>query len=222
MTRRVRIKEIEPITRNVHNFVVEKPKGFDFEPGQATDLSIDADGWLEEQRPFTFTSLPHWDDLHFTIKHYSTHQGVTDRLSRCLVRDYFLIGDPWGAIRYKGKGTFIAGGAGITPFLSILRGLKEKSSLTGHRLIFANRKEADIIMRNELEKMPGLEIMHVLSDETQKTEFHSGYVDEDLLRETINDFDQNFYVSGPMPMQDSVTAALEKLGASAESLVIED
>ena len=94
MTRRVRIKEIEPITRNVHNFVVEKPKGFDFEPGQATDLSIDADGWLEEQRSFTFTSLPHWDDLHFTIKHYSTHQGVTDRLSRCLVGDYFLIEDP--------------------------------------------------------------------------------------------------------------------------------
>lgn len=69
MTHRVRIKEIEPITHNVHNFVAEKPKGFDFKPGQATDLSIDADGWREQQWPFTFTSLPHWDDLHFTIKH---------------------------------------------------------------------------------------------------------------------------------------------------------
>ncbi len=77
-------------------------------------------------------------------------------------------------------------------------------------------------MRNELEKMPGLEIMHVLSDETQKTEFQSGYVDEDLLRESINDFDQNFYVCGPELMQDSVTAALEKLGASAERLALED
>ena len=29
--------------------------------------------------------------------------------------DHVLIGDPWGAIEYRGPGTFFAGGAGITP-----------------------------------------------------------------------------------------------------------
>jgi predicted ferric reductase len=30
----------------------------------------------------------------------------------------------WGAIEYKGEGVFIAGGAGVTPFIAILRQLE--------------------------------------------------------------------------------------------------
>jgi predicted ferric reductase len=35
--------------------------------------------------------------------------------------DELIIRDVWGAIEYKGEGVFIAGGAGVTPFIAILR-----------------------------------------------------------------------------------------------------
>jgi ferredoxin-NADP reductase len=49
----VKIIEIEHLTHSVLRIVVEKPEGMTFEPGQATDISIDKEGWKEELRPFT-------------------------------------------------------------------------------------------------------------------------------------------------------------------------
>jgi ferredoxin-NADP reductase len=43
--------------------------------------------------------------------------------------DQLIIRDVWGAITYKGKGVFIAGGAGITPFISIFRDLSARNEL---------------------------------------------------------------------------------------------
>lgn len=121
MSAKVRIKAAEYVTHNVRRFDVDKPSGFTFEPGQATEVSIDKDGWRDEKRSFTFTALPEWDDLQFTIKIYPDHHGVTEQLGKLEVGDALILDEPWGTIQYKGPGTFIAGGAGITPFIAILR-----------------------------------------------------------------------------------------------------
>ena len=61
----VEILDIVPVTHNVRHYTLEKPEGFTFEPGQATEVSIDKEGWRDKKRPFTFTSLPEWDHLEF-------------------------------------------------------------------------------------------------------------------------------------------------------------
>lgn len=222
MTSIVTITAIQPITHDVHRFTTTKPEGYAFTPGQACELNLVEDGWKDEQRPFTFTALPDDENLEFTIKHYPDHNGVTKKLKECLVGDEFEITDPWGTIEYKGPGTFIAGGAGITPFIAILRKLNEESKLTGNRLIFANKQERDIIIRDELEgKMPGLEVIHVLSQDDGKEGFEHGRVDKDLLQRHVEDFSQHFYVCGPEPMQDSVMSDLKSLGADPDGLVFE-
>jgi predicted ferric reductase len=54
---------------------------------------------------------------------------------RCLQSgDEMIIEDAWGAIEYKGPGYFIAGGAGITPFVAILRSLFNENKLAGNTL----------------------------------------------------------------------------------------
>ena len=45
-------------THNVNSYRVEKPDGFEFTPGQATDFSLLKKGFEKEKRPFTFTGLP--------------------------------------------------------------------------------------------------------------------------------------------------------------------
>ncbi|MEC9343307.1 MAG: FAD-binding oxidoreductase [Pseudomonadota bacterium] len=222
MTHTVTIQAIEPVTHDVHHFKTTRPEGFAFTPGQACEMNLAKDGWREEQRPFTFTSLPDADHLEFTIKSYTDHEGVTAELARALVGDRLEITDPWGTIEYRGKGTFIAGGAGITPFIAILRKLKDDGALSGHRLVFANKQERDIIIRDELDgKMPGLEVVHVLSDDPHKSDFEHGFVDRQLLERHVDDFSQHFYVCGPKPMQDSVMSDLKALGADPDGLVFE-
>src|SRR5580700_5259979 len=123
----VKIREIRPVTHNVKSFRIEKPANYIFTPGQATDVSINKKGWEEEKRPFTFTCLNDDKYLEFTIKSYKDHKGVTNQLYLLKEGDELIIRDVWGAISYKGDGYFIAGGAGITPFIAILRQLKKEN-----------------------------------------------------------------------------------------------
>jgi len=51
----VKINSINKVTHNVLKIVTEKPSGYQFSPGQATELSINKSGWDKERRPFTFT-----------------------------------------------------------------------------------------------------------------------------------------------------------------------
>lgn len=220
MAHRVKILEAEYVTHDVRRFRVERPEGYVFVPGQATDVSIDQDGWRDEKRPFTFTGLRQWPDLEFTIKIYSDHDGVTSRLATLREGDALLIEDPWGTIEYKGKGTFIAGGAGITPFIAILRDLADRKELAGNLLVFSNRTEADIILRRTWETMPGLEHLFVLTRE-KGGKFPVGPINAAFLRGLVADFGQNFYVCGPDRMVADVNAALKALGAHPESLVFE-
>ncbi len=221
MTHKVAIKSVENVTHDVRSFTVDKPEGFDFQPGQATDVSIDRDKWRDEKRPFTFTSLPDWDNLQFTIKIYPEHDGVTEQLGQLTAGDHLLIDDPWGTITYKGPGTFIAGGAGITPFIAILRALQKNGKLGGHRLIFANKTEKDIILRDEFDVMNSFGVTHILSKEN-KPDLRHGRIDKPFLKENIADFGQHFYVCGPDEMVKDINAALKELGADPDGLVFEE
>jgi len=149
----VRITGIDQITHDVKRFRVEKPTGYTFIPGQATDVSINTPELKDEKRPFTFTSLNSDSYLEFIIKIYHSRKGITNKIDKLKTGDELIVRDTWGAISYKGKGVFIAGGAGITPFISILRDLKERKELEGNVLLFGNKTRADIIMENELKAL---------------------------------------------------------------------
>jgi len=216
----VDIIKIEDITHNVKSYQVERPENYDFEPGQATEVSINHPKWKEEQRPFTFTSIVTESYLEFTIKIYDDHDGVTKEMGKLNEGDQLIIRDAWGAIKYKGPGYFIAGGAGITPFIAILRQLKASNELKDHHLLFSNLKEKDIILRDEFEEMLGDRFINTLTEEKTSTHYNR-FIDKDFLKEVVTDFDQQFYICGPQKMVEDISKDLESLGASPESVVFE-
>jgi predicted ferric reductase len=132
----VKIISITPVTHNTNQIRVEKPEGYEFIPGQATEVSINKPEWREEKRPFTFTCLEDEPYLEFVIKSYTDHNGVTNEINNLKPGDELIIRDVWGAINYKGEGYFIAGGAGVTPFIAILRQLKRQNAIKGNHLFF--------------------------------------------------------------------------------------
>ncbi|MEM1375801.1 MAG: FAD-binding oxidoreductase [Pseudomonadota bacterium] len=217
----VEVLEIAPVGYNVFQFRTTKPEDYRFRPGQATDLSLLIPGWEEEKRPFSFTSLPNQKTLEFTIKIYPDHDGVTEQLSKIIVGQKFEIGEPWGAIEYRGPGIFIAGGSGLTPFLGILRTLSMDPEVDDvNTLFFANKTSRDIFCDTDLAGMPRVRTFHVLSEEEVEPHHH-GRIDKDFLAEKVPFFDQPFYVCGPDQMVKDVTAVLEELGANPKGIVFE-
>ncbi len=220
MSYKTKILFTEFVTHDVKNFVVEKPNGFEFSPGQATEISIDLDDWRNKKRPFTFTSLNNDLVLQFTIKGYPEHNGVTEKLHQLKPGEDLLIENPWGTITFQGKGVYLAGGAGVTPFIAIFRNLRKRNKLEGNKLIFSNKTKKDIILEKEFKQMLGDNLLLTLTRQEKKPYLH-GRIDKKFLSKHINDFSQNFYVCGPPPFVKSIKTALKELGADMQEIVFE-
>ena len=216
----VKIKSIQRITHDVLQIVVEKPLHYNFISGQATEVTINKDGWKDKKGPFTFTSLPEDDFLQFTIKTYPSHKGITNELLQLKKNDELILHEVFGAIAYKGEGVFIAGGAGVTPFISIFRYLQSKNKVGDNKLIFANKTKEDIILGQEFKSLLGKNFINILSDE-KTGEYAHGQITEGFLKANISDFNHQFYLCGPPPMMEAVQKQLSNLGIGKESITVE-
>ncbi len=215
------LRAIEPVTHNTHHLVFDRPEGFDFEPGQAIEMKLQKDGWREKGRPFTPVSLPDEETLEFVIKSYPSRDGVTEQIGQMQPGDEVNIAGPFGDLRDKGPGVFIAGGAGITPMIAILRKrLRDAGDLEASTLVFSNRTEADIIWRDKLSAMPGLTVAYVVSEgegETvPKRELNRDYLGQFIAPGTL------CYLCGPPPMMRAVQGELDALGVDADHLIFDD
>lgn len=216
----VTIKSIGHATHDVLHIVLEKPEGMNFEPGQATEIFVDKSGWENEGRPFTFTCLPEDDYLEFMIKTYPSHKGVTNELLSLKAGDHLIVNEVFGAIAYKGEGAFIAGGAGVTPFISIFRNLKVQGKLGNNKLIFSNKTKEDIILEKEFRDLLGDNFINILSEDTVDGIEH-GRITEKFLKNCGLAYDKSFYICGPPPMMTAVEKMLSNLNVKKEQIVEE-
>jgi ferredoxin-NADP reductase len=217
----VEIIDMKQITHDVKQFRVEKPKGYQFIPGQATDMSINKPEWKDNKHPFTFTGLNADPFLQFTIKGYPDRHGMTELLHQLKPGDELIIRDVWGAIEYRGPGVFLAGGAGITPFLAIFRQLHKDNQAKGNTLFFSNKTVADIIEHEELLTILGTGATFLLSNDPKANGYLHGRIDKRFLKDQISDFKQPFYICGPDDMVKDLSDLLKDMGASLESVIFE-
>lgn len=215
----VKILKTEFVTHNVKRFMLEKPPGYTFISGQATDVSINKPGLEDELRPFTFTCLNTDNYLEFTIKIYKDHNGVTAKLFDIDAGDELIVHEVFGTIAYKEPGLFIAGGAGITPFISILRQLKSKGLLAGNVLLFANRTADDVILKDELDEMLGEKHIDVLSGPGNGED--GQHIDKNLLIQYVNEQMKSYYLCGPDDFVTAMKKDLADLGVADDKMVFE-
>lgn len=222
MSHPVEIQLTEFVTHDVKRFIVTKPEGFTFEPGQGVKLAIDDENLRKEKRPFTPTSRPDDTVLEFMIKRYPQKDGVTDELHQRDSGDTLQISDPFGTIRYQGPGVFIAAGTGLTPLLSIIRNQagESGSGLKGQTLILSNKTPRDIICEKELRDAFGDRCFLTCTRESAPG-YDDRHVDRVYLSEIVENLSEKFYVCGPEEFVEDVRSALEDLGASPESIICE-
>ena len=216
-----KILSTEFATHDVKWIIIEKPAGYTFKPGNATDVSINKPKWKYEKRPFTFSNLNKAEVLEFFIKSYPDHKGVTNEIHKLVPGDELIIEGPWGNIEYKGKGVFFAAGTGLTPFIAIFRDLLDKGELKGNKFIYSNKTSEDIILEKELKNIFNDDLILTLTKET-KQGYLNERVNKEFLEKYIKDFNQKFYICGPRLFVNDISEYLLELGANGENIIIED
>lgn len=217
---RIRILMTEFVTHDVKRFILEKPKNFKFIPGQATLLSIPKPDWENEFREFSFSSLNDDEVLEFTVKVYPNHNGFTKQLHTLKPGDEVVVHEPFGTIQYQGKGVFLAGGAGVTPFIAMLRHLYKTNQLKGNTLIFSNKESKDVILEKEFRHMLGKDLILTLTRE-DATGYEHGRIGKELLQKYVKDLNQKFYICGPDPFVIDLKNTLESMGVKEENIIAE-
>jgi ferredoxin-NADP reductase len=210
----------EFVTHDVKRFIVTRPDGLNYKPGQGVEIAINQPGWQEEGRPFTPTSLTNDKVLEFTIKGYYDHDGVTKKLHSLNAGDDLLISDSFGTIQHHGPGVFIAGGAGITPFLAIIRQLAQERQLEKYQMLFSNKTPEDVICEKELRYYFNNRCILTCTRESGPA-CENQRIDKNFLKTHIKEFDQHFYICGPKQFVGSINSALTELGAKPDALVFE-
>lgn len=202
-----------PDTWSLH-FKGGKP---DHKPGQFMMLSLLHNGHRGEPHPFTIASSPTSGDLSVSVKAVG---DFTSTVKDTTPADGAYIDMPYGTFSFLNYDApnlvFIAGGIGITPFMSMLRYMADKKLEQNVILIWGNKTEKDIAFKGELEQiaaaMPSLRVIHVLSNQP---EWHGkkGYVDTEFLRKHLDGVaNPQVFVCGPPVMMTKVVRALQQTG----------
>lgn len=198
--------------------VVLRPKDgmFPFEPGQFAFVTIDAAGF-REAHPFTISSGANEGELRFTMKVLGDYtRRVRDALSAGA--DVAVEG-PYGRfnpLRGSDKQVWVAGGIGITPFLSVLRTMTPGHGKTV-RLYYCVRTASEALFFSELQaraaEAGGVTITLFSSDAGAR-------IDADAIGagvgETLTDW--SYYLCGPKPMVAAVSEGLARRGVSARRI----
>ncbi len=198
--------------------VVLRPKDgmFSFEPGQFAFITIDTDGF-REAHPFTISSGAKEDRLRFTVK-------VLGDYTRRVREDLTMGADvavegPYGRFSPLGgseKQVWVAGGIGITPFLSVLRTMEP-----GHgravRLYYCVRAAREALFLSELRaRAAELENVTVTLFDSEV----GARIDADAIVTDLGGAfgEWNYYLCGPKPMVEAVSGGLRKRGVSRKSV----
>jgi predicted ferric reductase len=193
-----------------------KAQKFDFLPGQFMILRLIHDGIVSEPHPFTIASSPSSDMLAVSIK---AAGDFTGKINETKLGDYALIDAPYGRFSFlefpAQEYIFIAGGIGITPFMSMLRYMCSKRITKKVLLLWGNRTEKDIVFREELNQleqtMLSLQVVHVLS-EAKSWNDETGFIDAALIKKYNGNLqNKEVFLCGPPIMMKFVLQALKSL-----------
>lgn len=167
-------------------------------------------------RPYSIVSSPRQalaNELVLGIADAGFFSGWLNREAK--PGDHFRMSEPTGEFHYetlrdKKQIVCIAGGAGITPFISMARSMADKDEPYEMILFYGARDEAHLAYQAELDELcqkTGLRVVYVLSDE-EKSGFAHGFITADLMAQFVDIKECTFFLCGPKAMYDFIDSQL--------------
>lgn len=208
-------------------------KCVNYYPGQFHFITLQrSNGLPVEEHPFTISSSPLQPELiSSTIKESG---DFTSTISLTKWGDTAFIQGPFGRFSYvfhqeERDIVFIAGGVGITPFMSMIRHMRDARLNINVMLFYANRTQNDIIFHDELAEIEGgcnpfLRVVHFLSKPDADWKGEKGHLTKDKIHFYCSkDLEKkSFYLCGPPMMTVHIQRALKNLGVPKKRIHIEN
>jgi ferredoxin-NADP reductase len=192
-----------------------------FQAGQYINLFVEING-IRTSRPYSISSQPNQTGFYdITVRRVKEGFVSTYLLNEAKIGDDFQSTSPSGHFHHNplfhgDNLVFLAGGSGITPFMSMIREVTDKNLGRNIHLVYGCRNEDDIVFKEELKQRSkqhrNLTISTVISEPSQGYSGATGFITADLIKELIKDTkDKMFYLCGPEAMYTFVLAELTKL-----------
>ena len=198
---------------NVTRFVFTPVEPTSWQPGQYVHYTLPHDNADDrgDERWFTISSAPFEGDIWITTRINDPGSTFKQRLQSLKPGETIETDAPEGDFTLDDltrEYIFVAGGIGITPFRSILNQLHHDGKEVRIALLYANRDEASIAFKDELEAIsqahPGFTITYFMGEH---------HIDEAALNAAAAELnDPIYYVSGPEPMVEAFEATLIQMG----------
>lgn len=219
------VREIKKETHDTFTLILKSQQKLNFKPGQFCFLRINKDK-LYARHPFTISSTPSDNELHFTIKKYGRFTQTAEKLKK---GDEVIVDGPFGNFIIKNNEkdlVFFSGGVGIAPFISIIKDQIANKKAQNITLFYAVKTKKDIIFKEKLDsiKKDWFKKVYILSEEKYNDKFCvDGRMDMSTIQENIKDLNNSlFYICGPEGLKNCIKKDLLKLGVSKKNIVIED
>ena len=189
---------------------------FDFTPGQFAFVEIDAPGF-REAHPFSISSGAWEGHLRFTVKALGDYtRRLRDHVH--LLGATVRVEGPYGRFNPLGgldRQVWIAGGIGITPFLSVMRSLDPEHGKT-IRLYYCVREGKEAVFWDELTQRA---ILGGVSLHRIETETGARLGVERLVADLGDDLMRwEYYLCGPQPLTGAISGGLRRRGVPARQI----
>jgi ring-1,2-phenylacetyl-CoA epoxidase subunit PaaE len=232
------VAEMRPETSDAVSIVFTVPADlaadYAFAPGQYLTLRRTIDG-EDMRRSYSICAGPDDGELRIAVKRVPGGPFSTWATTELQAGEAVEVMTPTGRFGASATGGLVhagfAAGSGITPILSILRGVMARHDDSRFFLFYGNRTSNDMLFREALEELKDrylgrLSVFHVLSQEQQDVPVLTGRLDPARVRLLLThivpaSMVDHAFVCGPEGMSEGVAATLRDLGLPDERIHVE-
>jgi ferredoxin-NADP reductase len=229
VVQRLVVSEIQEHGKNAKSYVMKAAPGTEtkalayFRAGQYLSIKLRI-GESVLSRPYSIRSAP-TEALRgsYTI----TIKRMDDGFASNFILDSWQVGTAIEASAPLGEFVYepirdashiigLAGGSGITPFLSMARAIADGPENASLTLLYGSRKHDDILLRNELDVIAGscskVKVVHILSDDPGAKGYEHGFITADVIRKYAPSDDFSIFICGPPVMYEFLEKEIASLG----------
>jgi len=221
-----RLVRSEPVAEETQAFHISRPRGFEYRPGQSMLVALSGG-----QHVFSIASAPHEADLMFATRMRRTEYKRA--LGRAAPGARLRVDGPHGVMTLhndaRRPAVFLAGGIGITPFLSMARHAAHERLPHSIYLFYSNRRPQDAPFLAELASLersnPAFHLIATVTqaEPAQNWQGETGPIGRNLLERHLPDLTSPvYYTAGPPGMAMAMQTMLAALGVSEEDMRSEE
>lgn len=231
----VRLERREEIAEGTMAFHFAKPAGFTFKPGQAIELGLvepPGTGSDDARHAFSLVSAPFENELVIATR--MRDSPYKQALKALPIGSLALVDGPFGSLTLHNKrsrpATLMAGGIGITPFMSMVRQAAQDQLLQQLTLIYSNRRPESAAFLAELQGLekrnPNFRLVATMTDLSRSRQpwpGATGEIDRVLLQQAVGDLAAPiYYLVGPPGMVSAMRQTLNEAGVDDDDIRSEE